>query len=887
MHENLRQLYERTEGFTKVPRELSPGGLGNIGRALIRNNSRQVARGTLDRGESYEVYQALGQPDVWMNIYRSDGTLSECQHFHPFAQVYSLTSMRYDYIGKEPTHFTAQTPDGRVVEMMTRKEDGWDRTYHLYPDVRDLFYNESLKYDSSLTCHKSTERFYHDREGKRLELVRRIEDGSILWEVMYHEDGIHEAIIKENHRNSNKPARIRAYTDTGLLETQETFDRYGRLERYTEYYTNTVARAGEQKKKIEKIYRDGVVQTEHYYSEDGVEQSHVICKYDPKNSRLAARIRYTSSGVKMSEQQYDDKGRTTSFVTYYTDDIDDPRNPPVKTRQTYKDGVIESEFGYHRDGVLRYRKDCEKDGKHFKLHQIYNATGEYPVDIRTYKNGKIAKQVLLERDGDQSRVKRIFLFDEEGNPYRSREHYHWEGDRFWGETEIDRETRYSTSSIVPAPSGLIRHSYDPKTGRLKLTETYSEPELGETRRLATHYYPAPPAALHPEQRIPLAVHKVEHFDESGEEVTRTNTYRKDHSVKFREWRDDEGRWIRRAYAPGTRGADDDAPFIFESVTGTEGTLERSSLRAHADPSIIALHKEYDESGKPVQVTLETLDDEETLSWEEYTERKTQERLAQPGGAVRLATIAPGNAGQRKGEELYNGSTVATLQGSEWALRKAQSQLIRRFPDIRCELCTGDRRWEQYRGETGHYYDGPPNSKHKDALEKVNVLKVVMPYPPRDDEQWPRSFRRAPESSEALRDCRRRAHEEAVEALKQIYRYTSCDLGLDIRPVLLRHAGKDKQNPVFEASVAIRWPSAPYLSDWHGTAICDVLLQQLDKGRFSSRLVADEGTICIDTGIMTGVRKDAEKEAHAARKRLVERLVPASARRQPRSGGNER
>lgn len=865
MHENLQQLYQRTEGFRKTPQELSPSGLENMGRALLGGRTRNVARGDLSHGAFFEVYQSAGNPDVWMNIYRADGSLAESQRYYPTAAVAALVTTQFDASGKTPLHCAVTAPDGRLIEEIVLNDRQYERMFHIYPDVHDGLAHEIQKYGPRIQCHYSIDRFYQDRDGRFMTMDRHFSQGNFIREVHYHDDGKHIKTVQENQPGNNKPAIIRSYTGEGRLTGEQTFDNHGRTTHYTEYDTESVD--DPPKKKREQVYRHGGLEAEYYYHK-GSDQISVLYTFDRETHKRKSRTAYTRVGRKYSEQSYDAEERTTSYQEYYTDDIEDVNKPPVKIKQTFKDGILQAEFGYHMDGTLRFRKDCEEDGKHVRLYQGYNATGEYPVDIRKFKDGKIVKQVLMERAGDMTEVKRIFLYDEEGNPYRSREHYNWEGDRFWGETELDRETGHPLCSLVPAPTGLIRHTYDLKSGRVRLTETFSEPELGDVRRQATHYHPAPPNASHPEQQVSLVPSRVEFFEEDGETPNRINTFRADRSNKFREWRDNEGKWIRRAYAPGTKQANDDTPFIFENVTGPEGKRERSILLAHSDPAIVALRKEYDADGKPEVIAIEMLDGkEEVYTWQEYKEKKIKERQQQPHvGPVTLATIAPQPSTAHPGEESYNGRMVMTFQGDVAALKKTQSQLMHRFADIKCELCIGDKQMVQYRGQTGRY--AAPNNTSA-ALEKVDVLKVVIPYKKRDADRWPKSFPPVSADSEDLRACRTRAQEEATDLLRNVYRYTNCDLRLKIKPVLLRHKTTDK--PVYEASVSIGGPEGAYLSPVQAAAIRQVVAEQLSKAKFTYR--NDRDQIYIDTGKTTFIRESAEDNAIVARKHIADRLVP--------------
>lgn|GEM_PF-3446322 len=866
MHENLLQLYQRTNGFHSTPGVLAPNGLENAGRALLGANNRNMARGDIGQGAFFEVYQSKGKPDVWMNVYRGNGTLYERQHYHPTAAAYALTITHFDATGKNPTHYSATAPDGRQVEEIAPNNDHQlERIVHIYPDLKEAISKEVGEYGSGIPCHITLNRFYGDNQGTQITVERYSMGGVCVRHVEYHKDGKQVRAIQDNQRGSNKPARVRTFTDNGLKESEQQFDTFGKTTGYMEYFTENVKSQEEQKKKLDQLYKDGAVQTECHYFSDGV-RVNVIFQYDPESRKPVSRTAYTEDGSRFSEHSYDTAGRPTDYVQYYTTEIDDPTCPPAELRQTFKDGIIQTEIGYHRDGVIRFRKDCDADGKHVKLYQGYNVTGEHPVDIQKFQDGKIVKKVLMERKGDMSQVKRILLYDK-GEPYRSRERYEGEEGSYWGETEMDRKTGYPVSSVVPRPDGLVRHIFDPNTGKLKTVETHTEPEEGEKRKQATHYYPAY-RTTHPEAPVPLLVQKIDHFDEEGEKVTLAESFRKkDRTLKFREWPDKDGKWIRRAYAPGTRHADDDTPFIAETVTGPNGKRERHTLRTSDDPDVTAVHKIYDAAGNPVQVTVETLGGEaKTLPWADFNANKIKERQQLPTAAVQLATIAPLQV-QRENAEIYSGSTVITFQGDAAALRKTQSQLIQRFPDIQCELAIGDKQWDQHRGETGHYASAESGA----SLEKVNVLKAVIPYKKCAGEAWPKSFYEDLEDTDSLQACRGRAQEEATEVLQKIYRYTRCDLRLTITPVLLQYQAKG--TPVYEPSVRISWPNEPYLSPVQGNAIRHIVSDNLEKGKFVHR-APDQCNLYCDTNKTTSVRITAENTALRARKALVERLVPA-------------
>jgi hypothetical protein len=619
-----------------------------------------------------------------------------------------------------------------------------------------------------------------------------------------------------------------------------------------------------------------IIRTVHYF-DDG-KSVRAIADFLPGHSKESSMLTFTREGLKNHEKRYDDQGQCVSHCEYHTEGQDDPNNPAKKVEETYRGGKLVSRLENHEDGTHRLRKDYEADGKTVKLIHNYNANGERPRIITKYKQGKPYKRVYMGvgDDDEDPQAQRIILYTDKGGAYRSRMRNRWDttGDEYWSETEIDPATGYPLSSLHPTPTGLVRQGYDPKTGRLKVNERYSEPELGETLQQRTDYYPASALTSHPEHNSPLVTHRVENFEEDGATRKDAVEYRTDSSIKFKEHADPEGKWIRRAYAPGTKEADEQTPIIYESVQRENGKLESSSLYAHSDPTIIALHKEYDTRGNPVSVRIEHIDGEEELTWEQYAKRKKAELLPAYADAALLATITP-DIREQQGKEVHHGATVITMQGSIAALKAARSQVMRRIPFAQTELDTGERQWLQYRGEVGHYIPNGSPAPSPEFQEKANVLKVTIPYQRLPQDTWPQTFVQKPDQQEAIDMFRQRGVEEAIEALTQVQRATSCDMRLRLEPYTMKHKEVDGRTQYFPF-VHVTWPNSAYLPKAQYEVITNMLSNQILKRNLSCSTMPDKEGLDVGAATTSFLSGVATKIAKETAKQIANGFIPHAA-----------
>jgi len=797
MHKSLPQLYKETNEFTAIPRKMRPSKDTSSGKLSRGHPSRVIAEGKLKSGEWFVVHEAFDSTDLNMDVYRSNGTLSEHQEFDPVGYAYSHRVTTYNETGSQLQHYTATSRDGRLVDEIKRTPDQQlVRTLHIFSDLNDVIFHEELIYGpTQIRADLTIEREYRDKKGKRIKTDR--------------------------HMNADKQC-IQVVSYNGKTNTIES-----------------------------------------------------VTEYQPEKRTRVSTASFNEQGLKTEEALYDAEGHVARAIEFHTTAVEEPAAQKKKKERMYADNVLQSELEYRDDETLKSHTDYESDGKTIQRVRLYNVSGEHVTEDREYTAGKYSKVTRMHlKDGKVGQIKRIILYNEEGKPYRSREDNEWPaGDTFFNESEINPKNGRVTSTIIPAPTGIIRQEYDPESGRIIHSETYREEELGGTRREETHYHRAHQRGTHPEQDKPAVIKRIEHFEEDGVTATDAKEFRTDGSVKFHDDRDGDGKWIRKVYAPGTKKVDDETQPIFERVIGTGGKLEQSTLHAHADPAILSVHKEYDAKGDPVEVTLETLDGEETLSWENYVKRKKAE--IQTFDPIRLATVGADILKPHQNEEEFTGQTIITLQGEATALKHAASQLRRRVADIRCELFVGDAQWEQHRGVAGHYRKEKSPATEQDNIEKVNVLKIAVPYEKKPGDHWPITFTRHSPDDTELSHFTSRGHTEAVAALTNVFRYTSCDLRLSILPTLSQH--ETPKGTEYRPFVRVMWPQQPHLPKEQGIVVRDML----------SNLITHRGLTCMPTQGHNEVdvlcaptsfqKKTAEFIMNDAAKKLSHGFIPAALR----------
>lgn len=792
MQIDLPEFYKETEGGKKIPHAIRPYADLKLTQSVFANGKQLIAHGLLKDKASFRIYQDKPQQDMWMEIYRGDGTISELHSFHPRASAYSSNFTSFDEFGAIE-RYEVLSYDGRLVEEVVRtKEEKIERTLHHYPDLYQISFQERARLGNSIKHDLSIERHYQDEDGSRLNVEKfYADDNSRLKEVYYHQDG----------------STIRA-----------------------------------------------------------------IVEFQPGKATYKSLTTYTDAGKLQNEQQFDDKGQIVVDTSYYTKQEGEPRKKLVKI---FENNLLRSEQHYHIDGTLRAVRSYESDGRTASQYQKFNITGEYPSRTYKYKKGKLFEVVIMDMKGDEPQIKRTIFYDENGKPYRSRERQQWDNDEvFWADTEIDRTTGRPLFSIMQTPTGLVRQEYDSNTGRLKKVENYREEALGETLEQVTYYHPAKPLTSHPEDQEKLVVSRIEHYDIDGKTITSSKDYRVDGSIKFVDETGSDGDWLRKAYPPGTYKIEDDTPVIFESVKDEDKVLKNSTLRGHSDPSIIALHKEYDTDGKVAKVRIETIDGEEEISWKEYADRKIAERQKPETEPVKLVTITPDirNSGS---VEAHYGRTSITLQGTAAALKKAYSQIHRKIPGATLEMGIGDHAWLQYRGLSGHYVAHEPAMESHPLLEKVNVLHITIPYQKREGDKWPATFEEKDFFADDAKELRQRGIEEAAHALKEIFQNTSCDIGLKLLPLTATYQ-KD-EGKEYLPYVRMSWPNKPYLPPAQCHVISEMLSDLVMKKGFACNFVPGNSNIEVYTSGSSFAANVAYLVAQDTAKQLAEGLVPSSVR----------
>jgi hypothetical protein len=794
MEMDLAQFYKATEGGKKIPRSIRAYSDSSTTNTLFGKAKRLIAEGLLDNNGTFRIYQEKPEQDMWMEIFRQDGSVSEWHSYHPRAFAYSENATNFDEFGTI-TRYAANSYDGRLTEEVVRNDEGkMIRTLHHYPDLYRISESERPRLGNSIKHDLSIAKHYQDEEGTRLNVEKfYMGDNSRQKEIYYHQDGTTIRSIVEFQPGKETYKSLTIYTPNGRLESEQQFDDNGQTVLDTHYFTKQGA-ASEPKKRLIKQFENNILKTETYY---------------------------------------------------------------------------------HSDGTVRTIRDYESDGKTLSQLQKFNSTGEYPLRTYKYRKGKVFEAIIMEMKGDEPKTKRMIFYDEDGKPYRSRERHDWDGeDEFWAETELDRATGRPLFSIMQTPTGLVRQEYDPDTGRLKKMENFRDQALGETLEKATYYHPAKPLSTHPEESEKLVISRVENYDEDGESVTASKDYRVDGSIKFRDDKDSSGDWIRKAYPPGTFNVEDDTPVIFESVRTEDKVLKSSTLRGHSDPAIIALHKDYDDTGHVETVRIETVDGEEELSGKQYAERKIAERQKPDIGPVKLATVTP-DIRNNSTSEVHYGKTSITLQGTPAALKRAYGQLYRRLPEATFEMGTGDRQWLQYRGLAGHYVAHEPAMANHPLLEKVDVLHITIPYKNVDGDKWPAHFSEKQFFDDDARGLRQRGVEEAAEALKDILRYTSCDLGLNLLPLTGSYEKDDSKDYI--PYVRMSWPNKPYLPPAQCHVISEMLSDTVMKKGFACHYTPGNNAIEVYTSGTGLTQNVALLVARETAQKLAEGLIPPSVR----------
>jgi uncharacterized protein YkuJ len=787
--------------------------------------------------------------------------------------------------------FYKTTDGGKKIPHAIRPYSGLDPTQSIFTNGKKLIAQGLLKDTGSFSI-------YQEKPQQDMWMEIRREDGSVA--------ELHSFHPKATAYSSN----FTSFDEFGAIERYEALSYDGRIveevvrtkeetmERTIHHYpdlreilSKERARLGNSVKhdlSIERHYQDDEGSRlnaekffaadnsrlkEVYYHQDGT-TIRAIVEFQPGKDCYKSLTTYTTAGHLQSEQQFDEKGQIVVDTSYFAKQERGPRRKLVKL---FENNVLRSEKHYHFDGTLRVIKDYESDGKTVSQHQKINITGQYPLRTYKYKKGKLFEVIIMDMKGDEPQVKRTIFYDENGKPYRSRERHQWDNDEeFWADTEIDRTTGRPLFSIMQTPTGLVRQEYDPNTGRLKKVENYREESLGETLEQVTYYHPAKPLTSHPEDQEKLIVSRIEHYDIDGKTLTSSKDYRVDGSIKFIDEADPDGDWVRKAYPPGTYKIEDNTPVIFESLRSEDKLLKSSTLRGHSDSSIIALHKEYGNDGKVEKVRIETVDGEEEISWREYADRKIAERKKPETGPVNLATVTPDIRNGGKFEAHY-GRTSITLQGTAAALKKAYSQIHRKIPSAKLEMGLGERGWLQYRGLNGHYVAHEPAMENHPLLEKVNVLHITIPYQKREGDKWPSTFEEKDFFTDDARELRQRGVEEAAQALTEVFRYTSCDLGLKLLPLTGSIEKEDSKEKEHYPYVRMTWPNKPYLPAAQCNVISEMLSDLVMKKGFGCSIVPGNGIIEIYASGSSFTANVAYLVAQETAKQLAEGLIPASVR----------
>lgn len=607
------------------------------------------------------------------------------------------------------------------------------------------------------------------------------------------------------------------------------------------------------------------------YHDDGA-TVRAVMDFVPGMKRYTSVRTFTPQGLKDSERLYDGEGHSTSYCEYHTEGQDNPANPNKKIEETFRAGKLASRLENREDGTPRTRTDFEEDGKTIKLAMNYDANGERPRIITKYRQGRAYKRVQMgPGEDDEPQAQRVILYTDKGGAYRSRTRHRWKetGDEYWSETEHDPASGLPQMTLHPTPTGLVRQSYDAQTGRLATNERYTEPELGERLEQRTSYYRAAPLTSHPERNTPLSVHRVEDFADDGTRSEATE-YRPDSSIKYKEHGED-GKWVRRAYAPGTQEVDEQTPVLFESVRKKNGKLERSSLYALPDPGILALHKQYNNRGRPASVRIEHMDGrEEELTWKQFMKRRKAERMPISREITVLATVTPDVKGTAE-EEVHNNATILTLQGSPLALQMARSKIMQRIPDASCELNVGEQQWTQVHGELGHYIAEGAKGPPPEFLERVDVLKVSIPYQSLPGDAWPQTVRKTDHNAIDL--LRERAVAEAVEALAQMHRHTGCDLRLQLEPYTMKHKETDGGRTQYFPYVHVSWPHADYLPAAQYHVISHMLSDHILGREMACSTLPDRDGLEVGATPTSFMPNVASRIARDTARRIASDLLP--------------
>jgi hypothetical protein len=609
---------------------------------------------------------------------------------------------------------------------------------------------------------------------------------------------------------------------------------------------------------------------ESIYDDDG---KHVIgtVLFHPGTQINATSLTYDKNGIRNSQTSYSKTGQILHHNTYYTDHAKNESETTLKVKAVYRNGLPHVEIHYRNDASLEARKEYEADGKTLKSEIIYDSKGEYATEIRQYKKGNLYKKSLTELQENETQKERIILYNENGRPYRSREHYfHDNGNEFWAETDINPETYNISSSLVDGSKGLFRKTYHPKTGRLHQMDMYREAYADETLRRRIHYYP--PDARGEEGKH---IRRVEAFDTDGETLHEAQNYYVDGSIRAADYTGTNGAWVHRVYPKGTEEIDENTPHLYESTYREDGTREHSTLHAHPDPSIRSLKKSYDGQGKPLSVLIDSINGMEHLSWEEYTQRRKHERTHNTMGPISLVTITPEIITDNNGQ-THNGRTSITLQGSTDDLQKAMARLKRHIPEIQCELHLGKNGIIQLRGQPGSYKKETAAMTGNELFERVNVLNITIPYNRYENESWPRHYDTYDIMSNKARYDREWGISEATEALNNIMRCVKCDMGLNITPAFSTRTNNKNQQEYFPY-IVMRWPNKPYLPEAQNEVMYNYLSDQMALRNFDCNRIPGQNGMDVLIAPKALPQNTATRIANHTAKELMSAFTPSSVR----------
>lgn len=862
MMESLAQFFVETNGGRDIPRELKPGIVRKFSRTMLGHGGHNIAEKTLTDGTHYIISQVHKGSSMWLECYRPDGTLAQQQSFNPTANAYRSTITDFNSGGNKIIHYQVFSANERPVEDISRDENGQltGRRY-TYPDLNGKQHSEQKKYGRDIRCQQLAVRHFRDSAGQMPEIDAHYDsEGYCTHEKHYDEHGQSVCALIEFYPKRRIHQKATTYTLSGVLESEQFYDKNGRSTRYIEYFTDYGANNESPKIKIDCRYENDEPREETFFRNDGT---------------MRMRRMYEDDGkTRASEHFYNETGEFVVELHEFK-----AGKPSRKVQFGERGEVIddtEGEILFRNDGTRHIRRVFEADGKTLANEYFYNTTGEFIIEQHEFNAGKLARKLQFEKVGDDIDTKRIILY-RNGQAYRSREHRRWEstGDDFWAETDIDPKTGMPISSVLPTPAGLLRHEFDPKTGRLRMLDRHRQEFMGETLAEREIYYPAAKRTKHPECDTPLTLQRKEFFEEDGETLKASTDFRVDGSIKAQDERNEDGSWIHRVYAAGTHEITDDTPVLFESQRRPDGTLEHSTLRAHHDPAVIALSKTYDEKGNPTEVHIDSIDGNETLSWEAYARRRTQEREHTATANVTLATVNP-DINTHDGGQTHSGRTVITLQGSEASLRRVMNRLTHNYPGVKATLCTGDNKIWQYKKHIGHYVVGGADLDGHPLLEKVNALVLTFPYQHSNHIKWPKHFSQSEINSKDAVSLRKQGIEEASLALATVCRHSSCDLNLALNPALSSLRGEAGQAQYFPY-VVVSWQNKPYLHPLQSEVISEMLTGQIGMLNYQCSHIPGQNSLEVFAASSPFTQNVANRVASNAARELSEVLVPVHQR----------